>query len=1082
VSTARVVAVLGERQGTGVLLAPRLVLTCSHVVGNDKRPEIAHPSRTARTISEVQWRDDTLDAALLVSDHDIVDTGPAGPLGRLRIGELATESPLPHCEIVGFPDIQRYGADGALELDQYRAAVLPAAGALRSALVCELDRAPAEERHDGTSPLQGLSGSPVFAGPVLLGIVTEVPRGRGQLRVEGVPMARILAATGPSGATSLLDSFLATPVTDFHPQDQRFEESYARALKAHHRKTKIVGIDELDTSEATWDLDTAYLSLETGHRDGSDQPFPPDQHAPHPTSSVGGPGRVDDLLESRPRTLLRGEAGAGKTTLVSWLAAHAACGTLGRQLADLNGLVPFVVPLRTVHRRGLPSPDQLPAVAGTLAGEPPPGWARRVLESGRCLLLVDGVDEVPSAARENVKVWLDELLDLYPATRCVVTVRPLAVEEDWLRVQRFEELLLLPMRDEDIGAFVTAWHTAARLESDTYGDLGRAVAETAKLSRLEAELHEQFRRNSALRTLAQTPLLCAVICALHRRRGGLLPETRWDLYRATLATLLDSRDTQREVKSPEGIRMSLDAHRELLQSIALWLLRGNQTELSRQDAEQQIEVAMRRLPKVRSQATPRAVLTHLLNRSGLLQERADDEIQFIHHTFQDYLAARAVIEGGALKELIQNAHDEQWRDTVLLAVGHCRPEEARRLIKGLLTNGENTADRARRETLYVLAAHCFLDAVVVDEEVGELVASRIRTMLPPRGMADVYAMASLGDDLLPHLPDPSTLTPTEALYVTDLICEIGGGDAVPYAKRYARYDSQDIRSRLTESWGMFPAEKFAREVLATMPLAGVGVDHLDQLRLLRELLPFYRLTLRGDFSGDQLKRHLTGVAISRLSLVRNKVLDDLTFVRRLPRLRELTIIECPGVTQLAPLQETRVVQLAISLRGNAQAQLAQIKHIPKLTRLSLTYENTTTAQELPDAHPGVRFLYVDCRKQIDLSTLRPWGSLVDLTLRLDSCTWLTGGRHTFVLAPQVKSLTLRIRSDYAGLKHVATAFPSLVKLDLAMEVLEGGVLDLTYLYSLADLQITVSGYHVRARLVGAKHFGSRLTVKGLSPA
>ncbi|MFE4641520.1 NACHT domain-containing protein, partial [Streptomyces sp. NPDC056730] len=425
-STARVVAVCGETQGTGVLLTPRLVLTCAHVVGGDDRPMIAHPGRAGRVTSEVQWRDASLDTALLFADHDLIEAERAAPLGRLRIGALATTSPLPHCEIVGFPDIQRYGHDGSLELDQYRATVLPSAGSLRSLLVCELDHPAAAERHDGTSPLQGLSGSPVFAGPVLLGIVTQVPKGRGQLRVEGIPMDRILATD------VFLDSFRSERVTDFHPGDQRFEERYARALRARYRKTRVFGIDELGTRETSWDLDTAYLSLEAGRRDG----LVPGPEVPF-GSGPALPRRIDDLLADRPRTLLRGEAGAGKTTLVWWLASHAASGTLDAELADLNGLVPFVVPLRTLHARGtgLADLDQLHTAAQIPVGRAPDGWADRVLASGRALLLVDGIDEVPPAEREKARTWLTELLDLYPGTRCLTTVRPLAVEQGWLRSQ-----------------------------------------------------------------------------------------------------------------------------------------------------------------------------------------------------------------------------------------------------------------------------------------------------------------------------------------------------------------------------------------------------------------------------------------------------------------------------------------------------------------------------------------------------------------------------------------------------------------------------------------------------------------------
>ncbi|NUV44806.1 NACHT domain-containing NTPase [Streptomyces sp. CAI-24] len=158
------------------------------------------------------------------------------------------------------------------------------------------------------------------------------------------------------------------------------------------------------------------------------------------------------LLTDRPRVLLRGEAGAGKTTLLWWLAAHASARTLADDLADdlaaLNGLAPFVVPLRTLRARGVtfPGPAELSSAAGLVIDTAPEGWAGRVLESGRALLLVDGLDEVPPEEREQAHTWLAQLLSRYPESRCVTTVRPLAVGPDWLRSEGFEELRPLPMR------------------------------------------------------------------------------------------------------------------------------------------------------------------------------------------------------------------------------------------------------------------------------------------------------------------------------------------------------------------------------------------------------------------------------------------------------------------------------------------------------------------------------------------------------------------------------------------------------------------------------------------------------------
>ncbi|MFF5832846.1 NACHT domain-containing protein [Streptomyces bacillaris] len=659
----RTVAVFGARQGSGVLLTDRLVLTCAHVVGTDSA-QVAHPANRGRNRATVAWIDHRLDAALLLADE------PVRPVAPARLGMVSTRQAIPGCEITGFPRVQRYGPDRRLEADQYTATVLPLAGRLRDLLVCELDSPPAAGPDDEPPALSGLSGGPVFLGDVLLGIARQVPLQREGRRVEGVLIDQILTAEPLEDAYRRAGTQLRAEYAHGNfPKDWQYEAEYAKALGVAYRRTKIFGLDELSRHDSEWDLDTAYLSLEAQaeaqHRISQGSPLPQ---------------RIDALLTDRPRVLLRGEAGAGKTTLLWWLAAHASARTLADDLAPLNGLVPFVVPLRTLRARGVtfPGPAELWSAAGLVVDAAPEGWAGRVLEAGRALLLVDGLDEVPPEDREQAHTWLSRLLARYPDTRCVATVRPLAVEPDWLRSEGFEELRLLPMRNEDIQAFVTSWHRAARLSEPD---------DAERLDGLEHDLARQFDQNRTLRDLARTPLLCAVICALHRRRDGFLPETRWELYRSALGMLLGHRDRRRRIGDPEGVGLDVEEHTQLLQRIAVWLVREGQSEFTRDQALRQIGRALAGMERVSAQGRPEKILTHLLNRSGLLQQHADDTYQFIHRTFQDYLAAKEFVEDDHLNELLRHADEETWQDVILLAAGHCGRRELAVLVSGLLDVG-----------------------------------------------------------------------------------------------------------------------------------------------------------------------------------------------------------------------------------------------------------------------------------------------------------------------------------------------------------------------------------------------------------
>ncbi|WP_449477146.1 NACHT domain-containing protein [Streptomyces abikoensis] len=718
----RLVAVLGARQGSGVLLTPELVLTSAHLLGDHPWLSVAAPDGGGPVACDLVWSGDpdTCDVALLMAHRPLLFSGIVPPL---RWGKCAGWQPMPRCQVLGFPQVQRYGP-GELEAVQIPGTLMPLSGRMRGRYILHAEHHPPAPVPDG-SPWAGLSGGPVFAGPLLIGIASGDPMGWQHASIESVPLS---AAMEDSGfRTALLSCWPAAPAfeeaTSAYPEDLFYEPAYAKAVKAAYSRLEIFGLDE--PSSGDWDLDTAYLSLEA--------------QTPHTSS---GPRRIEELLGSRPRTVLRGEAGAGKTTLVWWLASHTVCRTLPEQLSELDGMVPFVVPMRSLAARGItsPTPSQLPKIARLPVDKPPDGWAGRVLEAGRGLLLVDGMDEVPPPDRELARKWLAGLLRMYPRTRCLVTVRPLAVGNGWLEQEGFEELRLLPLGDEDIQSFVGSWHMAARLECDRYGDEHWAKRQRKRLDSLEQELGREFRRNDVLRDLARTPLLCAVICALHRARNGFLPETRWELYSAALNLMLATRDIHRRIHQPEGIELTVDEGRQLLQRIAVWLARNGRAELTREQAMRQIASALRGLRRVRAQGTPQSVLMHLLNRSGLLQERSPDAVQFIHRTFQDYLAAKELQESDCLDELLLHATEEQWQDVLRLAVGHCGRSEERRLIGGLTAAADAAPDRETEWPLRALAAHCALNAKYIEDDQYQQVWAGLKRLLPARDQRELHSL------------------------------------------------------------------------------------------------------------------------------------------------------------------------------------------------------------------------------------------------------------------------------------------------------------------------------------------------------
>jgi hypothetical protein len=645
--------------------------------------------------------------------------------------------------------------------------------------------------------------------------------------------------------------------------------------------------------------------------------------------------RAEAALAASPRTLLRGDAGSGKTTLLQWLAVTAARGGFSGPLAEWNGSVPFLVRLRSYADRALPRPEQLLAgVADPLVDLLPPGWVHRQLRSGRALLLVDGVDELIPAQRRTVRTWLRGLLAEYPTLRVVVTSRPGAADRGRLAAEEFAPVLLERMSPLDVAAFCRRWHDAMRVAAQRCSvSLPCPVEE---LPEYERALQRQLDARRHLRGLASSPLLCAMLCALNLDRRQQLPPDRMALYHDALALLLERRDAEREVPASRSVVLDTGSKLAILQHVAWRLSLAGRAELPREEVLALVARAVARMPNV--DYPPEEVLAHLLERSGVIREPVLSRVDFVHRTFQEYLAAKEAVEDQTVDALVSRAHLDQWWETIVMAVGHATPQHRAALLAGVLDRADAEPKHCRR--LRLLAAASLDTAQMVDPEVTRRVEGAVEQLVPPRGQNETRSLALAGGRMLRLLPSSlDGLSDASATACVKTTALIGGPEAQRLLARWSPDPRGAVQRALAQVWRYFDPTDYAEAVLCDAPLDDgtiqvESVEHVPHLRRLRNLRDA-RLDLSNAGRVDNLAflRDAPPV-ITQLHIQAGDPVD-LTPLANSPALKFLVVLgsgACTGVEVFPRLTALHSLALAPADRGR---DLSFLGGCPALTRVKL---------------------------------------------------------------------------------------------------------------------------------------------------
>jgi len=404
-----------------------------------------------------------------------------------------------------------------------------------------------------------------------------------------------------------------------------------------------------------------------------------------------------------------GAPGAGKSTFCRWLALVTVNGSVPQHpipapeerkevlLPELQGRISVLCYLRDLndHRDLLRGSGHWTrkafedAFADWLDRTQPGGlngasW-RALIDSGECLMILDGVDELQTLyteggqshlPRANVLSGLADALPywLQQKNRVLLTSRPYGLssaDRQRLDIATAElQALDTPLQH----TFIRRWFAAV--------DPPRAEEKSEGLI-------EHLETRDDLRELRESPMLLTALCVKYDE-GRRLPRDIHILYHSVINQVLHGR--YHDTTEQQAVRRRLAA-------VALGMHTGEAMRQVRSTPE--AAVAYLELERIlaayagkepaseggASNATEKREA--LISRSGLLLPRGEERAGFYHLSFQEYLAAERleVLRTDLSSCLREHAATAEWRRTLMFlfcAVADTRPQSALDAVRDVL--------------------------------------------------------------------------------------------------------------------------------------------------------------------------------------------------------------------------------------------------------------------------------------------------------------------------------------------------------------------------------------------------------------
>lgn len=348
--------------------------------------------------------------------------------------------------------------------------------------------------------------------------------------------------------------------------------------------------------------------------------------------------------------MVLGAPGAGKSTFLRKIGLESFKGKKGN---FKHQAIPVLLELKKFTESKIDLKALIEAEFTTCGFPKPKQFTEKALEQGKLLILLDGLDEVPSVNVNSVIDAIQDFVDRYDKNRYIASCRTAAYRYNF---KRFSDVILSEFDDEQIQQFINNWF---RSEEDKQ-------AGTAALC---WELLERDE-NKAAKELAHSPILLTFLCLTYDK-SQTFANNRSGLYKKALRILLEEWAAEKRIMRQaiyEGLSVELEE--VLLSEIACEGFEADRLFIPKSQLVEQIKKFLSSNLNAPKQLSGEQVLDAIAIQQGILVERVEDVYSFSHLTLQEYLTARYIYAHGQISQMVEKyLTDKRWREVFLLTSG-----------------------------------------------------------------------------------------------------------------------------------------------------------------------------------------------------------------------------------------------------------------------------------------------------------------------------------------------------------------------------------------------------------------------------